>query len=109
MMPPVKSRTHNFAAFSHTHWEPHGTQPPPAGVFLDAAPRAGYNQGMTAKPKRRTRQTRTKPPDAVQEAIDYGIDIAALRENLARTPAERLRRHQIALDRVRMLQKARFL
>jgi len=50
-----------------------------------------------------------KPRDAVQEAIDYGIDVAALRENLARTPAERLRRHQIALNTVEMLQKAKRL
>jgi hypothetical protein len=64
---------------------------------------------MTIKPKRRIRQPKTEPPDAIQEAIDYGIDIAALRDNLALSPAERLRRHQIALDRVRRLQKARFL
>jgi hypothetical protein len=62
---------------------------------------------MTAKPKRRTRQTHTKPLDAVQEAIDYGIDVAAIRDNLALTPAERLRRHQIALNTVEMLQRAR--
>jgi hypothetical protein len=60
-------------------------------------------QGQPRRPKPR------KPRDAIQEAIDYGIDVAALRENLARTPAERLRRHQIALDRIRMLQKARHL
>jgi len=62
---------------------------------------------MTTKPRRRTHQARPKPLDAVQEAIDYGIDIAALRDNLARTPAERLRRHQMALSTVEMLQKAR--
>ena len=60
---------------------------------------------MAAKPKRPIH----RQPNAVQDAFDYGIDIAALQENLARTPAERLRRHQIALDRVRRLQKARFL
>jgi len=60
---------------------------------------------MTTKPKRQARPSR----DAIQEAIEYGIDVAALRENLARTPAERLRRHQIALDTIRKLQKARFL
>jgi len=64
---------------------------------------------MTAKPKRRIRQARTESPDAVQQAIDYGVDIAAIRDNLALTPAERLRRHQIALDTLRRLQKARFL
>ena len=62
---------------------------------------------MTAKPKRRIRKACTTPPDAVQEAIDYGIDVAAIRDNLALTPAERLRRHQIALNTVEMLQKAR--
>ncbi len=62
---------------------------------------------MTAKPERQIRKARTKPPDAVQEAIDYGIDVAAIRDNLALTPAERLRRHQIALNTVEMLQKAR--
>jgi hypothetical protein len=64
---------------------------------------------MTARPRRQIRPAKIEPPDAIQEAIDYGIDIAALRDNLALPPAERLRRHQIALDRVRRLQKARFL
>jgi hypothetical protein len=60
-------------------------------------------QGQPARPRP------PKPRDAIEEAIVYGIDVAALRENLARTPAERLHRHQIALDRMRMLQKARRL
>jgi hypothetical protein len=64
---------------------------------------------MTAKPKRRIRRAPATPADPVQEAINSGIDIAALRDNLARSPAERLRRHQTALERVRRLQKARFL
>ena len=58
---------------------------------------------MTAKRQQCTRQKRP-PRDAIQEAIDYGIDVSAIRDNLARTPTERLRRHQIALDRMRMLQ-----
>jgi hypothetical protein len=64
---------------------------------------------MAGKQGQPARKQRPKPRDAVQEAIDYGLDVAALRDNLARTPAERLRRHQIALDRMRMLQKARHL
>lgn len=47
--------------------------------------------------------------DAIREAVEYGIDISLLRANLALSPAERMRRHQIALDRMRRLQKARFL
>ena len=62
---------------------------------------------MTAKRKKWTRQARPEPPDAVQDAIEHGIDISALRDNLALTPTERLRRHQIALDTVEMLRKAK--
>ncbi|MBN1787032.1 MAG: hypothetical protein JW806_01405 [Sedimentisphaerales bacterium] len=46
-------------------------------------------------------------PDNMQKAIDYGIDIEMLKANLKRTPAERIRRHQAALDLVRRLQKAK--
>ena len=45
----------------------------------------------------------------VQAAGAYGIDIAQLRDNLALTVAERLRRHQIALNTVEKLRKARRL
>jgi hypothetical protein len=55
----------------------------------------------------RTHKKRTRPRDAVQEAIDSGIDVAALRDNLALTVTERLRRHEIALHTVEMLRKAR--
>ena len=43
----------------------------------------------------------------IQEAIEYGIDVAQLRDNLALSVAERLRRHQITLNTVEMLRKAR--
>jgi len=45
--------------------------------------------------------------DPIQAAIDYGIDIELLRDNLARSYAERIRRHQIALDTMQKLMKAR--
>ncbi len=60
-----------------------------------------------------TRDEQTKAPggavDAVQAAADYGIDVAQLRDNLALSIAERLRRHQIALNTVEKLQKAKRL
>jgi len=34
------------------------------------------------------------------------VDIEMLKENLKRTPAERIRRHQIALNTVKKLRKA---
>jgi hypothetical protein len=45
--------------------------------------------------------------DAAQAAADYGIDVAQLRDNLALPVAERLRRHQIALNTVEKLRKAK--
>jgi len=60
-------------------------------------------------------QTRTSKPGGtsgravgpLRAAAEYGIDIAQLRDNLALSVSERLRRHQIALDTVELLQKAR--
>ena len=45
----------------------------------------------------------------MREAMEYGIDISMLRANLALSPTERLRRHQIALNTVEMLRKAKRL
>jgi hypothetical protein len=57
---------------------------------------------MPAKTKKKLRW-----PKEVQTAIDYGIDIYALIANLKRTPAERIRRHQIALNTLEKLQGAK--
>lgn len=64
-------------------------------------------QGPNGRPERPAQTPQAEPPDAIQEAIDYGIDISMLKDNLALTPAERLRRHDMALDMVEMLQKAK--
>ena len=39
-------------------------------------------------------------------AAEYGIDVSALIDNVHRTPAELIRRHQIALDTAEKLRKA---
>lgn len=63
---------------------------------------------MGAKRKTRSRVGKTlQQQDEIQAAIGYGIDIGALIDNLKRTPSERVRRHQVALDTVKMLQKAK--
>jgi len=62
---------------------------------------------MAAKREKQTCQARPEPPDAVRDAIEYGIDVSAIRDNLALTPTERLRRHEIALNTVEMLRKAK--
>lgn len=45
--------------------------------------------------------------DPIRAAADYGIDIHMLIANLARTPAERIRRHQIALETFNALRKSK--
>ncbi len=58
-------------------------------------------------PDRQGGTSRVEPVDVIQDAADYGIDVAQLRDNLGLTVAERLRRHQIALNTVEKLQKAK--
>jgi len=45
--------------------------------------------------------------DYVARAESFGIDVSQLRDNLAMTVGERLRRHQVALNTVELLRKAR--
>jgi len=45
--------------------------------------------------------------DPICAAADYGIDIPMLMANSNRTPAERIRRHQIAFETFRAFRKAK--
>ena len=45
--------------------------------------------------------------DQIQAASDYGIDISMLIDNVKRSPAERIRRHQIALNTAQKLRNAK--
>ena len=45
--------------------------------------------------------------DEVRAAIDYGIDIEMLIDNIKRNPSERIRRHQMALNTAEKLRKAK--
>jgi hypothetical protein len=63
---------------------------------------------MAEKDKRREGCGNVSPqPDPIQAAIEYGIDVTTLYDNLRRTPAERIRRHQIALNTANKLRQAR--
>ena len=68
-----------------------------------------YNQVMKARPGQQTGPVQRCPADPACEAVDCDIDLAMLRDNLALSVAQRLRRHDIALTTVEMLQKARRL
>jgi hypothetical protein len=43
----------------------------------------------------------------ITAAIDYGIDISMLIDNIRRSPAERIKRHQIALNTATKFRKAK--
>jgi hypothetical protein len=45
----------------------------------------------------------------IRAAIDYGIDVTMLIDNIHRSPSERVRRHQAVLETVEKLHKARRL
>jgi len=45
--------------------------------------------------------------DEVRAAIDYGIDIDMLIDNIKRNPTDRIRRHQFALNAVEKFRKAK--
>jgi F0F1-type ATP synthase beta subunit len=45
--------------------------------------------------------------DEVQAAVDYGIDIEMLIDNIKRGPGERIRRHQTALNTAEKLREAK--
>ena len=79
-----------------------------SGLYL--SPLSEYNSVMATETTsdKQTKKTGAAA-DPVQAAADYGIDITQLRDNLALTVAERLRRHQIALNTVELLQKAKRL
>ncbi len=64
---------------------------------------------MPAKTRKNKHKSKLRWPKEVQAAIDYGIDIYALIANLKRTPAERIRRHQIALNTAQKLRKAKLV
>lgn len=64
---------------------------------------------MAAKLNMSKRKGAAEQTDAVQAAIDCGIDISMIVDNLQRSVAERIRRHQIALNTAEKLRKAKRL
>jgi hypothetical protein len=67
-------------------------------------------KNMTAKSKKnKVPKSRSRQRDEVQAAIDYGIDISMLIQNIKRSYTERVVRHQIALNTIEKLRKAKVL
>ena len=57
--------------------------------------------------KRKSSKNKSQLAPEIQAAIDYGIDISILVQNLKLSVTERARRHQIALNTFKKLHKAK--
>ncbi len=67
-------------------------------------------ENMAAKSKKnRMPKSKSLRAAEIQAAIDYGIDVSMLIQNVNRSCTERIIRHQIALNTVEKLRKARRL
>ncbi len=67
-------------------------------------------ENMAAKSKKnRMPKSKSLRAAEIQSAIDYGIDVSMLIQNVKRSCTERIIRHQIALNTSEKLRKARRL
>jgi predicted metal-binding protein len=63
---------------------------------------------MAAKSKKKKiSKSKSRQAAEIQAAMDYGIDVSMLIENVSRSCTERIIRHQIALNTVEKLWNAR--
>lgn len=68
-----------------------------------------YNKGMTSESNSRVPKDKYSKAAEIQAAVDYGIDVSMLIDNIRRSYSERIKRHQIALNTVEKLRGARRL
>ncbi|MDT8301186.1 MAG: hypothetical protein RQ760_06840 [Sedimentisphaerales bacterium] len=64
---------------------------------------------MTAKSKNRIPKSKYPETAEIRAAVDFGIDVSMLVDNIRRSYSERIIRHQIALNTVKKLKGARRL
>jgi hypothetical protein len=60
-----------------------------------------------AKRHNNSAKAKVEKQDPIKAAEEFGIDISALRDNLKLSYGERIRRHQIALNTIEKLRKAK--
>ena len=69
-----------------------------------------YNSFMVGKSNTGTKHEDSPiEMDPIQAAIDYGIDVSMLVDNLQRSVTERIKRHRNALNTANKLRKAKWL
>ncbi len=67
----------------------------------------GYTYDMTHRRNNKSAKTNAVKADPVRAAAEFGIDIEALKDNLKLSYGERIRRHQIALNSIEKLRRAK--
>jgi hypothetical protein len=68
-----------------------------------------YNKDMTAKSNSRIPKDKYPQATEIRAAVEYGIDVSMLIDNICRSYSERIKRHQIALNTAEKLKGARRL
>lgn len=77
---------------------------------IDIAIRTSIIEVMVGKSNENVKgKNSTRQTGSVQAAIDHGIDVSMIVDNLRRSVSDRIKRHQIALDTVEKLRKAKRL
>jgi len=74
---------------------------------IERGRKKGYTYSMAHRRNNKSAKTNAVKTDPVRAAAEFGIDVSALIDNLKRSPEERIRRHQIALNTVEKLRRAK--
>jgi hypothetical protein len=64
---------------------------------------------MTVKSNSKMFGGKYKKAAEIQAAVEYGIDVTMLVDNIGRSYSERIKRHQIALNTIEKLKEAKRL
>jgi hypothetical protein len=77
------------------------------GFDIESRRKKGYTNSMAHRRNNKSANNNAAKADPVRAAAEFGIDVSALIDNLKLSPIERIRRHQIALNTVEKLRRAK--
>jgi hypothetical protein len=66
-----------------------------------------YTNGMANRRNNKSAKSDAVEADPIRAAAEFGIDIEAMKDNLKLSVGERIRRHQIALNTIEKLRRAK--
>jgi hypothetical protein len=74
---------------------------------IESGRKNGYTYDMAQRRNNKSAKNNAVKADPIRAAAEFGIDVSALIDNLKISPAERIRRHQIALNSIEKLHRAK--